>query len=100
LLALVAAIVLIMRRSAAESDSPIVVFPPEGNDDRDATDGDDIWPAQLLSASAHEAALEKRLDDETRARVELEQRFASANEELKVLRDRLHRLERRREGAS
>jgi hypothetical protein len=44
--------------------------------------------------------LEKRLDEEVRARLELEQRFAGANEELKVLRDRLHRLERRREGVS
>ena len=43
------------------------------------------------------SVLEKRLDDEVRARLELEQRFAQANEELKVLRDRLHRLERRRE---
>jgi hypothetical protein len=106
LLLLVAAIVFIARRRAAASEPPIVIFPPTedayaAEDDLpEAVPADDILPGEIVAASEHEAALEKRLDEEVRARVELEQRMAGANEELKVLRDRLHRLEtRRREGS-
>ncbi len=40
--------------------------------------------------------LDKRLDEEVRARMQLEERMQQANEEIKVLRDRLARIERRR----
>lgn len=105
LLLLVAAITWIVRRRAATREPPLVLFPPSEDafneaDLPEAVPADDILPGEIVAASEHEAALEKRLDEEVRARVELEQRMAGANEELKVLRDRLHRLEtRRREGS-
>lgn len=43
--------------------------------------------------------LEKRLDDEVRARVQLEERLAGMLEEQKVLRDRLRRVKRERPGS-
>ena len=95
---LAAAAVAFARRRSERSESS--VFPVDDDDLLPATRVDEISPAEILAAGDQEAMLEKRLDEEVRARLELEQRFASANEELKVLRDRLHRLERRREGAS
>ncbi len=106
LASLAGALFLLLRRRGREQinwESP--VFPPIDRADDDelpaarVTRVDEISPAEILAAGDHEAMLEKRLDEEVRARLELEQRFASANEELKVLRDRLHRLERRREAA-
>jgi hypothetical protein len=96
---LIAGAAVVMRRRAAREDDSFSVFPPEEADALLATGSDEISPAEILAAGDHEGMLEKRLDEEVRARLELEQRFAHANEELKVLRDRLHRLERRREGA-
>jgi len=90
----------LLRRRAARSEPSSSRFPPEEEDALPARGTDDISPADVLAAAEHDGALAKRLDEEVRARLELEQRFAHANEELKVLRDRLHRLERRREGAS
>jgi hypothetical protein len=55
---------------------------------------------ELRDAADPTSALEQRLDDEVRARVALEERLTQAGEELKVLRDRLHRVERRREEVS
>ncbi len=98
---LIAAGVLLARRRRREPiDWLNPSFPPRADEDMDdlpATRVDEISPAEILAAGDQEAMLEKRLDEEVRARLELEQRFASANEELKVLRDRLHRLERRRD---
>jgi hypothetical protein len=54
---------------------------------------------ELRGAADATSVLEQRLDDEVRARLALEERLAQAGEELKVLRDRLHRVERRREEA-
>jgi len=51
-----------------------------------------------LAADAADV-LERRLDQEVRARVALEERLGEASEELKVLRDRLNRVERRRDEA-
>lgn len=96
---LIAAAVVLMRRRAARDDDSFSVFPPEEADVLLAPRSDEISPDEILAAGDHDGLLEKRLDEEVRARLELEQRFAHANEELKVLRDRLHRLERRREGA-
>ena len=97
---LIAAVVLFLRRRAGRDDEVFSVLPRDEADALLATPSDEISPAELLAAGDHDGMLEKRLDEEVRARLELEQRFAHANEELKVLRDRLHRLERRREGAS
>ena len=97
---LIAAAVAFTRQRAARSESRFSVFPQEEADVLAETNVDEISPAEILAAGDHDGLLEKRLDEEVRARLELEQRFAHANEELKVLRDRLHRLERRREGAS
>ncbi|HXZ86177.1 MAG TPA: hypothetical protein VEI82_11880, partial [Myxococcota bacterium] len=58
-----------------------------------------ISPADLRGAADATSVLEQRLDEEVRARVALEERLAEAGEELKVLRDRVHRVERRREEA-
>src|SRR5262249_35745389 len=55
---------------------------------------------ELRGAADATTVLEQRLDDEVRARLALEERLAQAGEELKVLRDRLHRVERRREEAT
>lgn len=97
---LVAAGVMFARRRAARAEiPPSSDFSEEDDDEIFPTRVDEISPAEILAAGDHEALLEMRLDEEVRARLELEQRFAQANEELKVLRDRLHRLERRREGA-
>jgi hypothetical protein len=101
-LALAIAAGVLLARRRAERDEPVGAWvpPDEDDDDLPATRVDEISPAEILAAGDPEAMLEKRLDEEVRARLELEQRFAGANEELKVLRDRLHRLERRREGGA
>jgi hypothetical protein len=52
-----------------------------------------------LRRAADPSRIEQRLDDEVRARVALEEKLAQAGEELKVLRDRLHRIERKRDEA-
>jgi len=54
---------------------------------------------ELRFAADATVVLEQRLDQEVRARVALEERLGEASEELKVLRDRLSRIERRREEA-
>ncbi len=99
LLLLIAAAVGFTRMRAARSESRFSEFPELDLEDAQVErDAAGISPAEILAAGDHDGMLEKRLDEEVRARLELEQRFAHANEELKVLRDRLHRLERRREG--
>ena len=101
LVLLIAAGVLLARRRAVSAEPSVSALFAEEDEGREIhpSHADEISPADIVPVGDHEALLEKRLDEEVRARLELEQRFASANEELKVLRDRLHRLERRREGA-
>lgn len=53
-----------------------------------------ITRAELAYSADRMDALEKRVDAEARARVQLEERLAQAQEDLKVLRDRLHRAAR------
>ncbi|HTO09511.1 MAG TPA: hypothetical protein VMR86_20845 [Myxococcota bacterium] len=60
---------------------------------------DAISVDELRSAADPTSVLEQRLDQEVRARLALEERLQQAGEELKVLRDRVHRVERRREDA-
>jgi hypothetical protein len=60
---------------------------------------DEISVDELRGAADATTVLEQRLDEEVRARLALEERLTQAGEELKVLRDRLHRVERRREEA-
>ena len=95
----IAAAVAFVRGRAARTEEEISEFRPD-DDLPSASRSDEITRAEILAAGDTEGLLAKRLDEEVRARFELEQRFAHANEELKVLRDRLHRLERRRESSS
>lgn len=57
----------------------------------------DFGEADVRLAADATSWLEQRLDEEVRARLALEERLAQAGEELKVLRDRLYRVERKRE---
>jgi hypothetical protein len=61
--------------------------------------GVDAISLEELRRAADPSRIEQRLDDEVRARVALEEKLAQAGEELKVLRDRLHRIERKRDEA-
>jgi len=61
------------------------------------TPSGDFGEADVRLAADATSWLEQRLDEEVRARVALEERLAQAGEELKVLRDRLYRVERKRE---
>jgi len=56
-----------------------------------------ITQDELAGGPARSEILEKRLDEEVRARMHLEERMGELLEEQKVLRDRLHRMTRRRE---
>ncbi|HTO53895.1 MAG TPA: hypothetical protein VMR50_10955 [Myxococcota bacterium] len=60
---------------------------------------DAISLEELRRAADPASRIEQRLDDEVRARVALEEKLVQAGEELKVLRDRLHRIERKRDEA-
>jgi hypothetical protein len=92
--ALALLVVLAFRRRALRREAePVVRAAPEPA----PTGVDEIAPEEIYGTGERERALEQRLDQEVRARVALEERMAAANEELKVLRDRLHRVERRRE---
>lgn len=60
--------------------------------------GDDaefITPEEIDSDGSRLGLLEKRLDDEVRARMRLEERLIHVSEELKVIRDRMRRSELR-----
>ncbi len=56
-----------------------------------------ISPEEIALSGDRVELLEKRLDDEVRARMQLEERLAQVSEEQKVLRDRLRRAARRRD---
>jgi hypothetical protein len=43
--------------------------------------------------------MDRRIDEEVRARMQLEERLAQVQEEIKVMRDRLQRVARRGERA-
>lgn len=58
---------------------------------------DSISPEELEVSRDRVEILEKRLDDEVRARMRLEERAVQLHEDLKVVRDRLHRALRRSE---
>jgi hypothetical protein len=55
-----------------------------------------IAPEEIYGSGNREEILEKRLDEEVRARMLVEERVTHADEEIKILRDRVGRLERRR----
>ncbi len=84
---------LALRREAA----PILVRSPGAA--RAPVGADDISREELRLAADTSEVIEKRLDEEVRARMALEERLGEASEELKVLRDRLNRVERKREEA-
>ncbi len=58
-----------------------------------------ITAAEVFAASDRLDLLEKRIDEEVRARMNLERRFVEVQEDLKVVRDRIGRLARRGEDA-
>lgn len=58
---------------------------------------DTIMPEEFESAGDRLGVLEKRIDDEVRARMHLEERVIQIQEELKVLRDRFQRVARAKE---
>jgi hypothetical protein len=53
---------------------------------------DTIRPIEIVGAADRLEIVEKRLDEEARARAALEERVSVLQEELKVLRDRTNRL--------
>jgi hypothetical protein len=71
--------------------------PPESAEPRIP---ESITPGEVLSASDRLDLLEKRIDEEVRARMHLENRVVQVQEDLKVVRDRVSRVSRRGEGAS
>jgi hypothetical protein len=71
--------------------------PPESAEPRIP---ESITPEEVLSASDRLDLLEKRIDEEVRSRMHLENRVVQVQEDLKVVRDRVSRISRRGEGAS
>ncbi len=59
-----------------------------------------ITRSEIIGSSDRVDILEKRIDEEVRARMQLEERLFQTQEELKVLRDRVHRVSRRGEGGA
>ena len=58
-----------------------------------------ITPEEVLNASDRLDLLEKRIDEEVRSRVQLEDRMVEVQEDLKVVRDRVNRIARRGEAS-
>jgi hypothetical protein len=56
-----------------------------------------ITPDEVLRASDRIDLLEKRIDEEVRGRMQVEQRLGQIQEDIKVVRDRINRLVRRGE---
>jgi hypothetical protein len=56
-----------------------------------------ITPDEVLRASDRMDLLEKRIDEEVRGRMHVEQRLGQIQEDIKVVRDRINRLVRRGE---
>jgi hypothetical protein len=71
-------------------------LPPEATEPRIP---ESITPGEVLSASDRLDLLEKRIDEEVRARMHLENRVVEVQENLKVVRDRVSRLSLRGEAA-
>jgi hypothetical protein len=59
-----------------------------------------ITPGEVLNASDRLDLLEKRIDEEVRARMQLEHRVVMVQEDLKVVRDRVIRMGKRGEAPS
>ncbi len=53
-----------------------------------------ITPEEIVGASDHVDLLGRRIDEEVRARMHLEERLSHVQQELKVMRDRLQRAKR------
>jgi hypothetical protein len=77
-----------LRRRSRRAQEPAMAPRP------DVSEPDEIRPSEIVGAADRLEILEKRLDEELRARVRLEEKVAIVNEELKVLRDRVHRIAR------
>ncbi len=92
---LLGTIVAMTRRRRA---LPVGAGPADGPPGELGFDPETITQAEIDAGGDRVETLERRLDDEVRARVQLEAQLASAREEQKVLRDRLRRLSRERPG--
>jgi len=93
--ALVGALGLALRKRPAEPAALARVGPTRST----PLGVEGISSDELRLAADATGVLEQLLDQEVRARVALEERLGEASEELKVLRDRLNRLDRRRDEA-
>ena len=58
-----------------------------------------ITPEEIAGAGEQVDLMDRRIDEEVRARMQLEERLAQVQEEIKVMRDRLQRVVRRGERA-
>jgi hypothetical protein len=58
-----------------------------------------IMPEEIAGAGDRLDILDKRIDEEVRSRIHLEEHVKQLQEEIKVMNDRLHKLGRRGEGA-
>lgn len=74
------------RRAVASADSAPADWPRAA---------ETITLEEIAGASDQVALLDRRIDQEVRARIHLEQRLGEMQEELKVMRDRLQRAKRR-----
>jgi len=79
----------LLRRRAPAAGGEVEIRTPET-----------ITPDEVLRASDRIDLLEKRIDEEVRARMQVEQRLGQIQEDLKVVRDRIVRLVRRGEPAA
>jgi hypothetical protein len=93
--ALVGALGFAVRKRSAEPSQVTRAAPPRPT----PLGVEGISNDELRLAADATGVLEQRLDQEVRARVALEERLGEASEELKVLRDRVNRVERRRDEA-
>lgn len=86
---LASALAIFVRRSRRRIDLGAQDFGP-----RDAV-GPEVITAEELESANRVELLEKRLDEEVRSRVALEERLSGLLEEQKLLRDRLRRVKRK-----
>ena len=88
----VALVVRRLRRRPPTREEPALASPPDTITPEDLGRGSGAREDRML-------ALESRLDDEVRSRTRVEDRLAQLHEDMKVVRDRLHRLARRDPGS-
>lgn len=95
-----AGVVLWLRRrhaeaSETEASEGLALAEELSRSEARGDDAEFITPEEIESDGSRVGLLEKRLDDEVRARMRLEERLIHVSEELKVIRDRMRRSELR-----